>query len=333
MSTATPIDPAPEPSAFQHLKSAAPRETYRLSGRVNTGRTVVWLLLAGIVCVATAAVYCIASVKCPEIKLTALVTFLAGGVISGWVYLVCRQGHVRNQRIACVIAGGLGVFTLYFAWVAHLNYWAYELNANGGNSSVFMATPVMLYEWASWLFVNGSWTIGDNGNAVTGWVLVGFWVAEAAILIGFPIAVVIQQMKSWMYCEECQQWMQYDQESVNLPTRSTDLAISRLRKGDLASIIQLGVDELQRERISMKLCVCKSCEDSGCVEITETVREVANGQTVDREKRIAGPLAINRDEESELRELAQQLKMVSAEMVAARLEDSPIPTGEEPQNA
>ena len=312
---ATPADQGSAEIGFEHLRQAPKRDPYKLSGRLNWGRTTATLSVAVPVSIAIGAIYCIAVFHCPSAKLSALLVALGGAAVGGVSYLACRAGHVRHPIFAGLIAALLGTAALFGSWAAHMNYYVFQM-ANGP-FQLIPPTPSELTGWAVWLFENGTWGLG-GGVAVTGWSLVGFWVAEAAVVIATPAAITYPLIRKCMFCESCERWMRYDGDAISLPTRSSDAAIARLRRGELSAIIKLGVDEMQRERISMKLCVCQSCSDSRCVEINETTTKVVNGQKHDEEKRIAGPLSITSDEEHELRELAEELKLLSEELALAR---------------
>ena len=92
-----------------------------------------------------------------------------------------KRGRVRNLKVACLCGLAAGLLGLYGAWVGHIH-------------AVFSEHPFVLSPWPLWNLIlqlneQGSWSVKDEGENVTGAVLWIVWIAEALMVIG-PAALI-----------------------------------------------------------------------------------------------------------------------------------------------
>ena len=112
--------------------------------------------------------------------------------------------------------------------------------------------------------------------------------------------------------------MKFESDRVKLPTKASDTAMRDIKNGDLKAIMKMSIDREQRSHLTMRLCLCPKCDENRCLEISEHYPKIVNGNVVNVETRIAGPLPISGEEEKELRALAYALMELNEELTSAR---------------
>ncbi len=305
---------------YNSLRSAKPRTNYRESGRFSTSRLFFWSLLGSSVCIVLGIIYSLCITLSPSVKLNFALVFLAGSAVGLVTYCISRLGHVRNRLINYGIAVSLTLVTLYSSWATSFLYnLNCSVNGEGFEGVAWVApTPSVLTQWAQWLFVNGSWSLSESGEPVTGYYLLSAWIAETILFLTCAIGVTYDRTRNAIYCESCRCWMKFESDRVKLPTKASDTAMHDIKNGDLKAIMKMSIDREQRSHLTMRLCLCPNCDENRCLEISEHYPKIVNGDVVNVETRIAGPLPISGDEEKELRALAYSLMELNEELASAR---------------
>ena len=290
---------------------STPRPAYRMSGRIDFVRT---LLFSAIGCV-VAMVVCIAScyLTCSLVsaRIGLLCTVLIGACLGGITTVVSRLGHVRNRWFGFIFPVILAVFGWYAGWAMH-HYYFTMIDPVVPGIRWSIPTPLVLMQWGTLVFQNGIWM--QAGGALKGWPLLVIWGSEliAWIVIAVPLARLKESKKR--YCEQCRCWMRPVDRIIPLPAHSNDPAIQRVAEGDLSGLLRINVEQKPSEEIGLQIYACPKCTGNRTLEINKTVRSVVENKPMVDVKRLAGPLLISGQEEQELMVLADQLQAISMEV-------------------
>lgn len=203
---------------------------YSHSGRVGPVGFPL-LIASGLLSSAVLSVaYSLAIHYIPFVYLDAIMPFVFG---AGMGYGICwgvKTGHVRNSAAALVVAFASGVIGIYLSWVGAL------FILSGFEVLVF--DPLALIGFIQGIAVDGVWSL--KSWTPTGWALYAFWIAEAAIVILYPIIHVSNYMGECIYCEKTGKWT--DEEEVVGPFESIsdpDSFRARIESGDYSQLLNM----------------------------------------------------------------------------------------------
>ncbi|HXI85460.1 MAG TPA: hypothetical protein VNL17_15365 [Verrucomicrobiae bacterium] len=217
--------------------------------------------------------------------LGSLLTAVLLGAGYGWAILyVPYAGHMAVFLVAVGFSGLLGVFTGYWlrwvllrnrtlvvtggavvtmiAWYTGWVTWSWVLLRHADYSvkpwNVFFQPRVV---WGVVRTINqdGLWTI-DNSTP-TGIVLWGIWLAEAIVIIGFALYIIVSMATDDPCCERCQCWCE---RSGGLKVALMDTAEfkRRLEAHDLGYILQFRPPPASaKEWLRLQLHSCPKCHE------------------------------------------------------------------------
>ena len=270
----------------------------------HSGRCGVWGvpmasgvgLLAGLV-LALVYVYVISWI--PILYVSFLATAGFGAAIGAAVAYGARWGRMRNTLIATMVAGLTALVAMYFAW-------AFDPIARF-NETRPLWKPELIWEYMTFGFENGFWSIGRNGNPVTGFFLVAVWIAEAGIVIGVACTTLVAMIGSQPYCEETDQWTNSEKNLAALSLVNDDQAeakLGRLMQGDLQSLREFYRSEGDEPaKLELDLATCPDCPTCNYLTV-RMIRQTVNkkNEVTKEESKILVNLQIDPEEVSLVRE-------------------------------
>lgn len=192
----------------------------------------------------------------PLVYVSFLATLAYGFAIGMAVVLGARVGKIRNALVATLVGGLVGLVAVYTAWV-------YDPVARlpGINGPVWRVET--LWEYMKFGYEHGFWTIGRNGQAVTGVFLAAVWVAEAAIIVGVAGATVHACVGHLPFCEETNQWTKAEKKVAQLSLvhdEDAEAKLKRLVEGDLTALAELtrAIGD-EPSLLQLDLATCPDC--------------------------------------------------------------------------
>lgn len=126
----------------------------------------------------------------PYMKISFILAIVFGAVL-GWVCrFLCGALKVRNRSMA-VIAVILGILLYtYFKWSTYVSF-IYSDSYTELLLSVLL-NPVALLSGIKEINGFGTWSLNDNGNAVSGLLLAIVWLGEFLIIAGIQIGIMFE---------------------------------------------------------------------------------------------------------------------------------------------
>ncbi|MDD4096284.1 MAG: hypothetical protein PHP22_08615 [Oscillospiraceae bacterium] len=161
---------------------------YKPSGKANPLGLLGLLLITVIAGSAISIPYLFFVRVIPFAKLSVLLTLVFGGVMGALGGLACTLFKIRNRALALTVSAiGILIYT-YFKWAAYVSYVFEE-------SYTYILTELMLDPIdmvAKIIRINeeGTWSLGADGNAVTGIFLAIVWILEFLIYAIIHLIVV-----------------------------------------------------------------------------------------------------------------------------------------------
>lgn len=230
---------------------------YNNTGRVPFAGVILIQLFAVIAGAIGGLIYGLLTYHNPFIYINFLATFGFGLLMGFSVQFGATLGKVRSRFFTGLLGLAAGVLGMYFAWVFYL--WRVPF------IDQFLWNPEKL--WFAWefFFENGLWEM--KGWTPTGWVLIGFWLVEAGIVIVTSIGVSLSNDAP--FCDECNEWT----DSAISPARMPHTDIEQLR-GDLEEENYAVLEELQNQPASnadylqASVHCCPNCEECNYLTIS-----------------------------------------------------------------
>jgi hypothetical protein len=204
---------------------------YRHSGAVPpTG-----ILLAAILGTPTAlilgALYGYGVYHIPYIYLNLFLTLALGFLVGTMTGLGAQLGNLRNDTVVKGLGVILGLVALYANWVA----WIYAAS----EQTILTFEPPAIVAILREAAIDGVWSIFDWFP--TGPFLYGFWLLEAAAVLGVSVYAAWFRIGNVPFCERCRKWLDKPLTIGPLaPIFEIDRIRTSLEQGDAR-----GLDELE----------------------------------------------------------------------------------------
>jgi len=211
-------------------------KTYSHSGAVPVIGALAAAVGGLVAAVVGGFVYAYAFCWIPFVYINFLIMAGFGAAVGYAVAAGSNWGNVRNSlfvsaaALVCMLAG---------IWI----YWGAYMWALGGTEFGIMAwSPGGIRALAEHLFANGSWGLG-KGQAVTGWLLVCFWVAEIAALLW--VAVTVARFSTERpFCEACLVWTEEVKGMAKLTGTGSETEWTRVIEGDLPALAAFSAESV-----------------------------------------------------------------------------------------
>ena len=254
---------------------------YRHSGAVTPGG----LILATLAGLATAGVlgfvYSCVIVHIPFIWVSFLATLGFGAVIGLAVGRAAKAGRIRNPVFVGILGFLLGVLGLYVAWGVDL------IARAQCNDFVVAFHPLVLFNYMSWLYENGSWSISENTDPVVGVFLAAVWLVEAGLIVGLAAVMAYKATAKLTYCEHCHTWNPVEKNVRSLAIQQgQEPILDRIRSGEVAALGELFLSPPEdNDYFRVDLACCPTCSESNYLTfqmVTHTFDKEGNLKTKEK---------------------------------------------------
>lgn len=175
---------------------------YRHSGKFRVFDAVFMLGLGTIFSLLIGGLYGLIVFYVPFIKLTFVITGVTGFVLAMGLGILGHMLKIRNMLVLGVIC----VLCWFFAWYASWVTWSMAATAY----LEWMLSPVAITAYASHLVEEGAWSLWRDDFPVRGYLLIGFWMLEAAILLAVVLYLGVANFTDFIFCESCDAWLEKD---------------------------------------------------------------------------------------------------------------------------
>ena len=178
---------------------------FRLSGNFTLPGLILAVGLSALVSILSAYLYALLVAFIPFIYLNAMITGVFGIVIGFTVIYISRITLIRNAKVRFTIGVVSGIIGLLAQWLVFLFFLVTgEIPLQDTiQQGVFLFDPVILKDLLSELYNYGTWSI--FGVTLRGIPLLLIWLAEAVIIIGAPLLLLLKYPIS-PFSEKLNQW-------------------------------------------------------------------------------------------------------------------------------
>lgn len=276
-------------------------QRYVHSGIVPASGAILTVLAALPVAVVGGLVYAFAAwwMNWGPVRLLLMLGFSL--CVGGLIAIAANRGKIRSPLFNTVIAL---VCVAVGLWI----YWgAYDVARHGIGVAPTAWTPAGLARHGQELFQDGSFTMKGR-RTVKGWMLVGFWVAEAFAVTGIVVGMARLDARR-PFCETCLEWTNSTSGLMRLSADGQEPAWNEVLSGDLPALAVFSpTSSSTSPHVRLDLASCPKCDHSNFVTLTTvTITKNQKGQDKTTERAIVTSGAITDPEAEFLREYAKQL--------------------------
>jgi hypothetical protein len=206
-------------------------QRYSHSGTIPIGGALMCLVGSAVATALLAVVYALVIRFIPFVYLNFLATLGFGLAMGFMVALLGKLGKIRSKAF------------MLFAWlftlaVGYYIYWGATIWTHGGLGIGLLAfDPLVIIEFGKVLFEKGSWGL-FGAQAVTGWFLVAFWIAEIGCLGWFSYSVALAEIDQ-PFCETCNQWTETEKGVAMFNATGSEPEWDNLKMGDYSALTRL----------------------------------------------------------------------------------------------
>ena len=251
--------------------SSNPDRYYQPSGRIPFFGTVLMLALGTLVALISSFLYAVISRYNPIIYIQIFVVLGFGAAMGMAVTQVGHAMKVRNRFFAILISLVSGSLGMYFAWVWYIwMLWDWD-------TKLLIFKPAITWEIMQVLADRGIWKLQDS--TPTGMVLYGFWLVEAAIVLG--MCSLTGAETGTPFCEDCDCWTE-KRDALTIAKADPTLITSAMEEEQYDVIPPLVAGEIDlADYLSVVCYTCPHCEDSDYLTVSsvKTVQGQEGPQT------------------------------------------------------
>jgi len=236
---------------------------YKLSGKAGNLFLVGTLLgpaLITLLCI----IYAYIDIYNPLIYFT-VVVFL--GLLLGILIvqkLVIRLAKCRDTSSAVIYGLVVGVFGVYANWCTFV-YVFIRKEDYPVELMNLMANPVMIFDFASALSVDGYFTL--FGITIKGGLLWLLWIVEAIGIMAAGALGGLAVMHEEIFCEECNRWAEDTKFNLRLAIEYQDEA-KKMIESDIEKILDFPIHEgAKTEHIRVNLHQCSTCQNTATIDV------------------------------------------------------------------
>jgi hypothetical protein len=255
-------------------------QTYSHSGSVSAGGAAATAMLGAAVAAVGGIIYAYAFYWIPFVYINFLIAIAFAMAMGMAVCVQARRAKIRNNLFVRVMAIAVALFGLYVYWAAYC--WAL---AGIGNVGWWAFWPPTLASFGQLLFENGSW--GIKGGVVKGWVLVGFWVAEAAMVLWFTVSAALGDALR-PFCESCNEWTEIEPGVARLTASGDEPTWQQVMAGDLDALAEfLPASPTAAQFFRLDVARCQRCEQSRFLSLAAiNITVDKKGKTSEKERQL-----------------------------------------------
>ncbi len=311
---------------------------YRAGKGVNPQRTLlaVGLITASALVVGPLFAILQRLVMMFSIKLSLVVVIFAAWGL-GYIYgriLFWQRIHSRKVTLGLASFGALAfLVTTWSSWPAVVAI--HELMTAPGNGdftasdALWLMLPPSSLKFIAWAYENGTWSMGDNKNTISGIGLGVMWAAEIVTSIGFIFYTAWQAVNKLPYCETCDQWGVH-RALVTMavsPQLNLDQLRQNLEKHNFGVLPTLYDANNNGNFLNINLQGCFGCDNLHTLCVDHVATKVNKKNEVETKvKPVVKRLNLNADQTVAIATLAAEIKALSEAPSATTLEPAPTAT-------
>ena len=288
-------------------------DTYQHSGRSGMAGVPVVALVGTLAAGVLGVAYAYVLNYLPIVQISVLATIGFGCAMGGFVGWAAKQGKIRNTAITGSLGLLIGSLALYVAW-------AFDPLARLGPENGFIAfAPSVIAEYIRWGLEEGFWSIGNGGDLVTGNMLAGIWIAEAAIILAGSSLIAVGFMSDHPFCEECNEWTKTEKGIRYLEIRDAKPStLGGIKSGDLQALDELTPsDASEHPYLRIDLNACPNCDASNYVTLQVVdMGTDGNGNPAEQESAMLTNLKVSEEETLQLRMIGSMPSAVADSLTA-----------------
>jgi hypothetical protein len=264
----------------------------------HSGRGGTWgVPLAAVIGVIAALVLAVAYVYIlnwiPLIYVSFLATGAFGFAVGAAVGWGAKIGKLRNMTIAVALGVLVGAIAMYFAW-------AIDPFARFPQLGRPLWDLESIWKYMKLGYEEGFWSIGRNGDAVTGPFLAVVWVLESILVIGLSVVGVNALLGEQPFCEETNQWTR-TQKAVSRLSLENDAQVEgkfrRLMDGDLRAVSEFFSTDVNAHHLQLDVATCDECPTCKFLTVRMIEYETTNkGEIKKKETKLLTNLQITEEE-------------------------------------
>ncbi|MDM7860449.1 TerB family tellurite resistance protein [Alteromonas sp. ASW11-36] len=262
---------------------------YKPSGKIGPKSFVV-IPVAIVGALLVSWLYTMALFINPIIYLS-LVIFAGASFGLGWL---ARQmiviGHVRNIGLSLLIGAFLGISVTYMSHA--------ELYAELSDYTIaeFALNPIFLWESANYIAEVGYFEV--KGSTFDGGMLWIAWGLEALGLIVTPIYMAYTYSSSRVYCENCNNWAEEDNNLMLFNADDEAAMKNQFLQGDLSFIkdaLPVTAHEVNQagEHYSIDEEWCKKCGQTHAISLRKNIRKIEKDKLSIDQKTLVEDLVVD----------------------------------------
>jgi hypothetical protein len=260
----------------------------------------------------TAVVYALIIRWVPFIYLNFLATMGFAFAIGLPVTTLATMGKIRSP----LFVRGVWLLTLLFGYYV---YWGATIWTHGGWQLGFVVfDPRAILDFGQVLFEEGSWGF-RNGDNVTGWFLVAFWVVEFGILAYFSYLAAVANIDQ-PFCELCNEWTETEKGVALYQATGQEPEWDQVRLGEFHALMKVPLLSASlSDYIRMDVNACPKCPNSNFLSIQQVKTTVdKDGDESTKETPLIANMTLTGEQLTQVRTLVEQAADAAAEAAATR---------------
>ncbi|HEY8667250.1 MAG TPA: hypothetical protein VIL86_11325 [Tepidisphaeraceae bacterium] len=235
---------------------------YEHSGKVTPTGLILGTAAGLAVGAAAGALYSLAVMNCPIIKLNALLAIAFGAAVGASAVSMMRVGKVRSIQVSIATVAVITFLSYYFSWVV----WLWMLLRNSSVQIPFQSLlwrPDIVGRIILKVNEHGTWAMSTyDKQATSGITLWLVWLAEVGLIFGSSLICAKVLVKSKPFCERCNRWCTGPVSLQRFKAASAAEVRRHLESRDFAFFEQLGLATNQ-DAVALQLIHhhCPQCRD------------------------------------------------------------------------
>lgn len=205
---------------------------------------VLTISFIGVISFILSYVYGIGSAIIPSLYLNIPLVLFFGITLGYVVRVACKIFKIFDKKLIIKLSIIVGVFNLYFSWVAYILYYAHGANSFDAyfSNHVLLFRPDIIINVMKQMYTHGAWdlyVLTQGSWTANGGILVLIWIIEAIIIIGTPIILILKHNITPFSIKEKKWYKKYELKKEFDSIAMRDKFIQKLSKDCINTIAEL----------------------------------------------------------------------------------------------
>jgi hypothetical protein len=291
---------------------------YRHSGRTPLGRLALALLTILPLVALAGAAYAMVVIYLPMLRFVKLVLILVALAMAGFAFGVggvtgrmLMWARVRNLAMVWLVAALAAVVAWYTAWVT----WEWHLFTTSEPDIpkarfllALLMKPSGVWFLATEINHVGTFGIGGGNDMIKGPFLWILWLVEAGVVLGVATVVPYRMLRSWAFCESCQQWCRTREGILSVGHGDEERLRARLALKDLSALEELGPADMSApRRLRVDLQNCPACDQMHLLSVNRVDVGIKDGKPVETVRPVIDRLWLDPEQARTVEETKERL--------------------------